>query len=336
MNYTSDNVEKAFRETMKDGVPAPFWLITGTEGFLMIEAADALRALLREDGHDDRAVLEMSAGSDWRELQMTASDGGLFCSKKILEVRLAQPRPGKRGGEEAIERFVKAPVNGVTTIFSVPPPDWRDSKAAWWKALQGACVVIDCSGVDRRALPRWLSRRMARNKQSATPEALEYFADLVEGNLFAAAQEVEKLALCAPEGELDLEAIRRAVVDSARFDLSTLFEAMHNGESDRVVRIIDGLAAQDEALPLVLAMLTSEIRQLIKLATGMSQGQRFVKGVFATEPMKRAARRLSINKLKNALLVCAEIDKLSKGLEVKSRDSDPWIELKSVALFLAG
>ena len=168
-----------------------------------------------------------------------------------------------------------------------------------------------------------------------SPETLNYFADMMEVNLFAAAQEIEKLSLLHPKGEITSEQLRQAVSSNARFDFDTLFESMRLGQADRIVRIIDGLEAQAEALPFLLAMLTAEIRSLIKLRTGYDNGQSRVTGVFATPSLQKAARRLTVKKLCGALSVCADIDRLVKGLPVPKRDSDPWIELKSVVLFLA-
>ncbi|EJX05219.1 hypothetical protein EVA_06675 [gut metagenome] len=82
-------------------------------------------------------------------------------------------------------------------------------------------------------------------------------------------------------------------------------------------------------------MLTMNIRSLLKLRTGFDRGMTRVPGVFATPSMSRAARRLNVKKLANALLVCSWIDRLSKGLPVENRDSDPWLELKSLVIFLA-
>ena len=333
-SYPCSQVAKTFKENLNQGAPAPYWLVTGSEGFLMVETGDALRKMLREAGFNDRQVMEMNGRSDWTTLTMAAADIGMFSDNKIIEVHVPNGKPGK-SAEAVFEKLFERPYDGVSIVFYFPQPDWRDAKAAWWQNLVKNCVTLECNGVDRKHLPQWLNERLGRNGQSATPEALEYFTDLVEGNLFAAAQEVEKLALIAPKGELSRDDIYKAVVSSSRFDLTSLFECMELGQPDRVLRVIDGLAAQDEALPLILSMLSNEIRSMIKLRTAFDQGKSYTQGVFATPAMKQACRRLTLNKLKNALIVCAEIDKLSKGLTVPTRDSDPWIELKSVVLFLA-
>ena len=243
--------------------------------------------------------------------------------------------PTISSGAPAIVKYLDNPIDGVVTLITMPAPDWTVTKEAWWGALQRKATVVVCSPVERAQLPAWLKARLARHELVMSPETLDYFADMMEGNLFAAAQEIEKLSLLHPKGEITSEQLRQVVSSNARFDFDTLFESMRLGQADRIVRIIDGLEAQAEALPFLLAMLTAEIRSLIKLRTGYDNGQSRVTGVFATPSLQKAARRLTVKKLCGALSVCADIDRLVKGLSVPKRDSDPWIELKSVVLFLA-
>ena len=330
----SSDLKAYLAKAVKKGEPDPFWLVTGTDEFLAVEAGDAIRAAVHGLGYTDRQVLDMSGQSDWSRLAMAAADIGMFDDRKLIEVRLPGGKPGTKGAR-AIPEYLERPVAGTVTMFTVPAPDWTSAKAAWWTALQKKCTVVDCSAVERRELPAWLRGRLAEKGLSASDETLEFFADLTEGNLFAAAQEIEKLALLCPPGEITSEQIRASVADNSRFDLGTLFECIENGEAERVSRIIDGLKSQDEALPYLLAMLSGEVRSILKLRSGHERGQRFVKGVFAGPALERAAKRLSVRRLENALAVLAKIDRIAKGLPVPDRDSDPWLELKSVALFLA-
>lgn len=312
----------------------PFWLVTGADELLKLESIDAIRRRARELGYEDREVLDLSARSDWSQLPDAAAAMGMFASQKIIEVRLASSRPGTTG-TDILTKYVAHPYDGVVTIFSVPEVDWQVQKSAWWTTVSRASTVVDCSPVERPALPGWLAKRMARHKQSASKDALEAFADLVEGNLLAASQEVEKLALLYPEGELTLEEIEAGVSNCSRFDAASLNKSVSLGEPDRAARIVDGLEAQAEALPMVLVFFTGHVRNIAKLRAAYDAGQSRAQGVFATPELQRAARRLTMKKLEAALLILAEIDRLAKGLPVPDRDSDPWVELKSVALFLA-
>ncbi len=313
----------------------PLWLITGSELLLQLESVDLLRKHARELGYTDRQTLEMNGSSDWTKLFDSAAEIGMFDERKFLEVRIPTGRPGQ-AGSKMIERFLKLPpLDGVIVVFQIPKPDWQGVKATWWKSLNAACTVVDCEDIPRQDLPRWLAERMARNSQRASREALEHFADLVEGNLLAAVQEVAKLALLFPEGELTDEQISSSVASSSRYSADSLMKSICLGEKERAARIIDGLEAQAEPFPLLLMILTTQIRNIIKLRQAYDNRQTYVPGVFATPELKKAARRLTTKRLSGALSVCADIDRLSKGLLVPSRDSDPWIELKSVALFLA-
>lgn len=314
---------------------APFWLATGSEPLLMLESGDLIRHRAKALGYTDRQVLEMSGTSDWSQLMDAAASIGMFDDKKFLEVRLPGGKPGIKGAKAIQDFLAIPPAEGVITLFTLPRPDWQGVKAAWWLALSKTCTVVDCDPIPRPQLPDWIQGRMAKNGQTASREVLESFADLVEGNLLAARQEIDKLSLLFPKGEVTRENIETSVGNCSRYTIEGLVEAISLGAQDRVSRIIDGLEAQGEVFPLVLMVLTSQLRNLVKLRTAQESGQSFVKGVFATPALKAGARRLTLKKLSAALSVLADIDRISKGLAVDDRDSDPWIELKSVALFLA-
>ena len=157
----------------------------------MIESGDLIRRRARELGFTDRQVLEMAGNADWSQLPDAAASIGMFDERKLLEVRLPGGKPGVKGAKAIIE-FLSSPVEGVVTVFTLPRPDWQGVKASWWKELAQKCTVVDCDPIERRDLPAWLAARLAQNGQSAPREALEAFADLVEGNLLAAKQEIGK------------------------------------------------------------------------------------------------------------------------------------------------
>ena len=330
----ASDLETYLNRARQSGVMDPFWLISGNDDFLAVETTDQIRQCARELGYLDRQVLDMNGRTDWSMLTMAAADIGIFDDKKILEVRIPNGKPGTQGAK-VLAAYVEKPTEGVVTLFTMPAPDWAGQKAVWWKTLQQKSTVVDCDTIERAQLPAWLKARLARHRQTASAATLDFFADLTEGNLFAAAQEVEKLSLLYPEGELTEAMIKESVANSSRFDFDTLFESIHAGNAERAARIIDGLEAQSEALPFLLSMLTMDIRYLLKLRSGFDRGMNRVQGVFSTPSMTRAARRLSVKKLANALVVCSWIDRLAKGLPVENRDSDPWLELKSLVIFLA-
>jgi DNA polymerase-3 subunit delta len=191
-------------------------------------------------------------------------------------------------------------------------------------------------------LPSWIGARLAAQRQSADRQSIEFIADRVEGNLLAAHQEIQKLALLYPEGKLTFEQIHDAVLNVARYDVFKLNEAMLSGDLERLVRMIEGLKGEGEALPLVLWAVSEEIRMLLKLKAGTMQGKTL--GLLLKEyriwgPRERlmepAVRRLDLLTLERALQEAAQIDKMIKGLRAKSFAGDVWDALLELAMKVA-
>ena len=288
---------------------APLWVITGEEPLLMLEAADLLRAKAREEGATEREVLNASAIWDWSKLPESCTAMSLFGDKKIVELRLASPRPGVKGTQ----------------------------------ALTANAEVVECNSVSARELPSWFAARLAKKNLKAEPAALKILSDRCEGNLLAAAQEVLKLAYLFPKGSvITEEAVTDSVRDVARFDVENLLEAMFAGDAAKSLRIVENLNATGESIPSFMWMITEELRMTLKFRAAIDNGSDRNSalrqaGIWGDRSSRitRAAGRLNTRKLSSALLLCADIDKISKGLTVPNRDTDPWIEIAALAAFVA-
>ncbi len=275
---------------------APLYLLHGDEPLLVIEAGDAIRGAARKQGFEEREVIVAGTGFKWDDLFMAAGNMSLFGGSKLVDLRIPSGKPG-REGSEALQRYVSTLGPGIVTLITLPELDWQAKKAAWVTALSNAGVAVECNAPLLARLPQWIAERMARQKQSAPRAALEFIAAHVEGNLLAAHQEIQKLALLYPEGELSLADVEAAVLNVARYDIDTLRDALRTHDAARCARTLDGLRAEGAALPLVLWALANEARQ-------------------------RAARA--------ALLHAARIDRMIKGVA----KGDIWDEFLQLALRL--
>ncbi|OGA65031.1 MAG: DNA polymerase III subunit delta [Betaproteobacteria bacterium RIFCSPLOWO2_12_FULL_65_14] len=312
------------------------YAIHGDEPLLALEAADAVRAAARKRGFTDREVFEPGRNFDWSELEHALGSLSLFGGKKIVELRLATGKPGAQGGA-AIARYCERPSAEVLLLVSVPRLDRATQGSAWFGALARAGAVVDVYPVERPRLPAWIAERLARQRQKAPREALELLADRVEGNLLAAHQEVQKLALLAPEGEVGLDALREAVANVARYDAYSASEAMLEGDAARFVRIIDGLRGEGEAPTLVLWVLSEELFALARIQAGVAAGRSSddllrENRVWGTRqrPMKAAAGRVAPAAVNRALAHAARIDRAIKGVGA----GEPWDELLKLGLEL--
>jgi DNA polymerase III subunit delta len=325
----------------QSGKLARIYTVASDESLLSIEAQDAIRATARSAGYAERDVLHADGRFDWSLLTGATSGLSLFAEKRIVELRLPNGKPGKNGAE-ALRDHARDAAADTLTVVALPRLDRATRDAPWAAALEHTGVWIDIAKVERAELPAWIGQRLARQGQRAARPTLEFLADRVEGNLLAAHQEIAKLALLFPEGEISLEKINEAVLNVARYDLQTLPLALYAGDGARAVRILEGMQAEGEALPLVLWAVTEEIRTLLRARSAVDAGR--PAGTLARELriwgqrerlLPQMLARATVARLSNLLQRCAEIDCLIKGLSAERRDSDPWLELADVALALA-
>jgi DNA polymerase-3 subunit delta len=278
---------------------APLYLLHGDEPLLVIEAGDAIRAAARKQGFEEREVIVAGTGFKWDDLFMAAGNMSLFGGSKLVDLRIPSGKPG-REGSEALQRYIGttgAMGPGIVTLITLPELDWQAKKAAWVIALSNAGVAIECNAPPLAKLPQWIAERLARQKQSAPRAALEFIAAHVEGNLLAAYQEIQKLGLLYPPGEVSLEQIEGAVMNVARYDVSDLRDALKARDTVRAARTLEGLKGEDAAKPLVLWALANEARN---------------------------------SSARPALLHAAKIDRMIKGLA----QGDIWDEFLQLALRL--
>ncbi|MBD8566960.1 DNA polymerase III subunit delta [Oxalobacteraceae sp. CFBP 8763] len=320
---------------------AQLYVIASDEHLLALEAADRIRKAARAQGYTERDVLSVERTFKWGELLAANQALSLFGDKKLIELRIPTGKPGK-DGSAALQAYAKDLSPDNLTLITLPKLDWQTAKASWVTALQQAAVYIDIPNIERAQLPAWIGNRLAAQGQSVERQSLDFIADRVEGNLLAAHQEIQKLGLLHEPGKLTFEQVHDAVLNVARYDVFKLSEAMLTGDTARLVRMLEGLKGEGEALPLVLWAVAEEIRTLLKLKSGMSQGRplnALLKEYRIWGPRERmmepALRRVSLATLEAALQQAAQVDRMVKGLRAKQFAGDAWDAMLQLALRVA-
>ena len=298
----------------------PLYVVYGDDPLLVIEAADAIRAKSRQQGYSEREVLTVLPQFDWGSLLAAGGNMSLFGDKKLIDLRIPTGKPGKEGGA-ALQQWCQNLSMDNLLLITLPELDWRDEKAVWFTALLNAGVTIKLMAPPLAELPGWIAGRLRRQQQSADLDSLKFIAERVEGNLLAAHQEIQKLGLLYPTGQLSITQIRDAVLNVARYDIDGLREALLSGDVGRLARTLDGLMQEGEAPPLILWAMSEEIRALTIIRAGMDAGKPMdmllkdakVWGPRAN-PVKKALQRLSTTALEAALQHAGKIDRLAKGI----------------------
>ena len=321
----------------------------GDEPLLIQEAGDAIRAAAREQGHTERTVHTMAgAHADWSSVLASGASLSLFADKQIVEVRVPSGKPGK-DGSAALQQLAEAADGNDSTLTLVVLPrlDMATQKSAWFAALDAHGVTVRVDPVDRKALPQWIALRLQAQGQRVRAgeegqRTLAFFADRVEGNLLAAHQEIQKLALLHPQGELSFEQVESAVLNVARFDAFKLAEAVLAGQVARVQRMLDGLQAEGEAPVLVHWALAEDIRTLNRVRGAVDDGRPLpialresrVWGV-KEKLVERVLPTLGTAQLARWLDDAHTVDGIVKGLKFPDWPAEPWQALHQLAMKVA-
>ncbi|MGH8729326.1 MAG: DNA polymerase III subunit delta [Burkholderiales bacterium] len=319
MRVASEQLPAQLKRELKS-----LYAVVGEETLLAIESADRIRAAARAKGFAEREVLTAEAGFNWDGIEAAMNSLSLFSAKKIVEVRIPSGKPGSEGGE-ALKRIDLR--DDLLLLIIIPAAlDRQTQNAVWFKHLEQEGVIVTANPVTRERLPQWIAGRLLAQGQELEPAALQFIVDRVEGNLLAAHQEVQKLGLLFPVGKLLFDDVKKAVVDVARYDVFKLGEALFENDLARYARFLTGLREEGVAPPLVLWALAEEIRTLLKMKSGIE-----VRVWGAREQLlRRAEKRLSLKNLEDALLECAAIDRIAKGLD----KGDAWQQMLALGLSL--
>ncbi|MDP1645050.1 MAG: DNA polymerase III subunit delta [Thiobacillus sp.] len=318
---------------------AALYVVVGEEPLAAQEAGDAIRAAARAAAHSERTIFTVQGRYNWQGIFASSDNLSLFAERRLTEIRIPSGKPGVDGAK-ALETYAARLPADTLTLISLPGLDWKAMKSRWFSALAAAGVVVEARPIDRAQLPAWIDRRLVKQGLRADRAALEFLADQVEGNLLAAQQEIDKLALLLPPGAVTLADVEHAVVDVSRLEADALQDALYAGDGARFAQVVTDLKDAGEAVPAILWQVSSAVQLLLRLKLAVAQGDS-LSGVMRTlwgrdkqraPQIERAVKRLSLGRVESALADLALIDRQAKGLE---RVGDPWDTLLRMGLTLA-
>lgn len=316
---------------------SPLYTLVGDEPLAQMECLDAIRQAARQAGADERNSLTVDRYFNWQTIQQFSQTLSLFSSKRILEIHIPSGKPGVEGGKALTE--LAANLIQDTTVIVVLPKLERDAKnSAWFNALQQSSSVIELKEIAPNQLPQWLEQRLKLQNQSTDAASLIFIAHQVEGNLLAAHQEIQKLGLLYPAGNISADAVREAVLNVSRYDAFQLGEAVVAGDAERTSRILQALQDEGENPIAVMSPLMWILRPLVRIKYAEENGENLMSAMTNARiygdrqtSIKRALARLNRRQLEAALQKLCDIDRTAKGV----MQGDAWLELSRLCFGLA-
>lgn len=320
------------------GEVRPVYLVTGDEPLLSEECCDQLRGYFRQQGFTERELLHVDGGFKWEYLLECASALSLFADRKIIELRLGSSKPGKPASD-IIQHYLNAPPPDNVLLIVADKLDGASKKSTWVKTIEKQGVIVELWPVEINQLPGWIRQRAQKLGLRLDDDAVTLLSDRIEGNLLAARQELDKLALLYRDQAVGADEVIEAVSDSSRYDIYGLTEAALLGQPERCNKILHVLHQEGTEAAVVLWALVREVRALYNIQQGQISGQSFdnlcqrekIWGKRKPQ-LQRAIRRVPPNTAEQLLIRCADVDKMIKG----AAPGDPWLSLSVITLTLAG
>jgi len=325
------------QSALNKSLPAACWL-SGDEPLQMRDYSDLVRSTCRAAGFSDRIQFEVDNQFNWQQLLSENSSMSLFSDKKLIELHLKSSKLDDSARKALAEYLDTASSDNLLLLIS-PRIEAATTKTQWFGKLESRLMLVQIYAVERDKLPGWINQRMRNYGLGADASAVQLLADRVEGNMLAADQEIEKLALLFGEGaQLSSEHIARSVADSARYNVFSLIDACLAGNSSKALKTLQRLRQEGQEVLMLNAMLGKELRQLITMKNEVQRGAR-IEDVLQRhhvwknrQAMTRAAlTRLSAARLDDMLGLLRQID-----LAVKGMDSRPaWLLMDQLCLQLS-
>ena len=315
----------------------PLYMLVGDEPLAQRESLDAIRTAARTQGFDERNSLTVERAFNWQKIQSYGQSISLFSSQRLLEINIPSGKPGVDGGK-ALQALASRAIPDTSVVIILPKLEREAKNSAWFTALEKQAVTIPIDEVNVAHLPKWIANRLALQAQHTSQHTLEFLAHQVEGNLLAANQEVQKLGLLYPQGELSDATVRDAVLNVSRYDAFQLGEAVLAGDTARTARILQGLQDEGENAVAVMSPLLWVLRPLVRIKQAELRGDNVMNAMTNARIygdrqslVKRALVRLSLRQLEAALQKLADIDKTAKGVML----GDAWLEISRLCFGLA-
>lgn len=316
----------------------PIYYVSGDEPLQLQETCDAIRQACREQGCEDREVMYVERGFDWHELLSSSASMSLFSGRKLIELRMPSAKPGDAGSKALTQYAAQANSDDILLIIS-DKIEAASKRSKWFKSIDQAGATIQVWPVEAHQLPNWVNQRLKNVGLNASRDAVEILCERIEGNLLAAAQEIEKLRLTIQGDTVDAETISQAVSDNARYNLFSLIDKALTGNARNSLKILQGLRAEGTDATVILWALSREIRSLYLCREQLDQGQP-ANSVFKANRIwdsrqtlvGNALKRLDLKALSELLNLAATTDHSIKGLIRE----EPWQKLADLTLGLSG
>lgn len=310
------------------------YIVSSDEFLLVQETVELIRQATQQQGFADRTLITADTHGEWAKTLFSNTHCiSLFSSKQCIELNMHSIKFNATT-TKALQEYAEQPKADTVLLIRTNKIDGKTEKSNWFQSLEKKSIYVSLWPITPTQLPQWILQRSKKMGLTLTKNAADLIANQAEGNLLAAAQELEKLFLYRMTESPTNNEHEEFFTDNARFDVFTLVESVLAGNKVRALRILKNLAAEDTEPTLILWALTREFRTMAEMMKQLKQGASFSSlcSKFQIYEKRQASvkafiQRQTIEKCWDLLLNAAQIDRIIKGAET----GNIWDRLESIA-----
>lgn len=329
MKVNQDQLQRHLQQNL-----APVYLISGDEPLLIQESCQMIRDNARNAGFSNRERYYVESGFDWQDVLMSANSLSLFADRKLIDLSF---KNGKftATDSDAMLQLLELAGDETLVLISMPKLEGATFRNKAFKAIEQKGVTVPVWPIDRQRLPQWIQSRLKQHGLDASNEAIAFLADNVEGNLLAANQEIDKLALTCDSKTIDLETMARMISNASRYTVFNYLDKCLAGDTGAALKTLHGLHAEGTEPPILVWGISRELRMLLRLHHAVSRGENTAQAIRSERVprmrerlVENAMRRLPVDTLYPLLEKARRIDRSIKGMA----DDSPWLLLEQLTL----
>jgi DNA polymerase-3 subunit delta len=314
------------------------YFVFGPELLLVEQSLTHIKNAAKAQGFNERVSFEVNGNFDWGKIIAELSATSLFSSKRIIECRLTTGKIGQKGSK-ALTEIAANVADDILFIVSTGKLDFAQQKSKWFKTLEANGNIVQAWEVQRDHLVGWIANHMVELGLESNPKIAENIAYYTEGNLLASMQEIQKLKMAYPDGNIDIEDYLQQLSQQSQYTIYNLIDSALIGDSTQVLKIYASMTT-DTAMPIMLSgALYREINSITNMAIELQQVKQVGSVMNSHRVWKsrqtaisNALKRLPYQRLQKILLSLGRIDRSIKGVD----NLNVIDELRLLLLTLAG
>jgi len=317
---------------------ASIYFVFGAEILLVEQSLSLIKESAKANGYSERFRFDIDGNFSWDSIFSLISSPSLFAERRIIECRLTTGKIGVKGSKALTELAESLP-DDILLVISSGKLDMAQQKSKWFKALEGIGVVIQHWEVQSNQLVGWISNNMSQLGLNSNNDVANAIAYCTEGNLLATMQEIQKLKIAYPDGNIDLQEYLNQIDQQSQYSVFGMIDSALQGDSEKVNKIFNSLV-EDATPPVILiTSLYREIKNLVTMAIELKTNQT-IETVLRNhrvwqkrKPLiSNALKKHSYQKLQKLLLTLGRIDRSIKGMD----NLNVYDELQGVVTSLSG